>query len=312
MRATPDASVAGSVSLGAARSWALFASVGRLHILAIAALGTLTFGWIFTGRHPWLAAGLCALDWFVVNLLNRVVDLEEDRANGIRGTNFVGRHRRALVTGGFSLLFVALAGGHLCAPTLTPWRASYHALGLAYNWPLLPGRRRIKQLYFWKNIASATGFLVTVFGYPLAIASSTSALAPGVSAVTIALAAAFFLPFELSYEVIYDLRDARGDALAGVRSYPVVHGVVGATRIVDGLLAASLTALAAGYATGVLPWRIAIMAIAPVVQLVLYKRWMRRPGGIRARDCVRLTWLGAALLVTYHLWVALELPGAGT
>ena len=28
--------------------------------------------------------------------------------------------------------------------------------------------------------------------------------------------------FELSYEVIYDLRDREGDALAGVRTYPVV------------------------------------------------------------------------------------------
>ena len=63
------------------KSLALFASISRLHIVAIAALGTFTFGWVFTGQHPWLIAAVSALDWFLVNLLNRVVDIPEDRAN---------------------------------------------------------------------------------------------------------------------------------------------------------------------------------------------------------------------------------------
>ena len=54
---------------------ALAASVGRLHIVAIAALGTFTFGWLFTGHYPWLLAGVTAFDWLLVNLLNRVVAL---------------------------------------------------------------------------------------------------------------------------------------------------------------------------------------------------------------------------------------------
>ena len=58
---------------------ALFASVSRLHIVAIAALGTFTFGWLFTGRHLPQLAAITAFDWFLVNLLNRVVDLPEDR-----------------------------------------------------------------------------------------------------------------------------------------------------------------------------------------------------------------------------------------
>src|SRR6266516_2150873 len=109
-------------------------SVGRLHIVAIAALGCFTFGWLFTGHRPWAVTAVCALDWFLVNLLNRVVDVKEDDANGIAGTELVVRHRRG---------------------------------GLAYNWRIFGGRR-IKQLYFWKNAASATGFLLTVFAYPLA------------------------------------------------------------------------------------------------------------------------------------------------
>ena len=51
-------------------------------------------------------------------------------------------------------------------------------------------------------------------------------------------------------------------------------------------------------------------APAPDLPLVaLYKRALRR--GITARDCIGLTWLGAGLLLTYHLWVVAGLPGTG-
>jgi 4-hydroxybenzoate polyprenyltransferase len=290
----------------------LAASVGRLHIVAIAALGTFTFGWLFTGRHPWALAAVCALDWFLVNLLNRVVDLEEDSANAIFGTDFVAQHRRAILVGGFGLLFTSLALVYLVAPQITFLRLGYHALGFAYNWPLLPGRRRIKQLYFWKNTASAMGFMLTVFGYPLAMAGwalDASHLPPGITPATIAFSAAFFILFELSYEVIYDLRDAEGDAKAAVRTYPVVHGERVAVRIIDGLLIASLAFLVVGYASGAVPWRIFIMFVAPGLQLVIYKRCLRR--GITSKDCIGLTWLGALLLSSYHAWIALGLPGVG-
>jgi 4-hydroxybenzoate polyprenyltransferase len=292
------------------RALSLLASVGRLHIVAIAALGTLTFGWAFTGERPWFVAAVSALDWFLVNLLNRVVDLPEDRANGIHGADFVSEHRRAILVGGFGLLGASLLLVHAVAPELLGLRFAYHALGLAYNWPLLPGARRIKQLYFWKNTASALGFVLTVFLYPLAGAGfghSEGSLAKGVGLGTLLYSGAFFVLFELSYEVIYDLRDVRGDALANVASYPVVHGEAGAIRIIDGLLVSSLGALGIGYATGHVPWRIAIMFAAPLVQFAVYKRACKR--GITSRDCIALTWLGAALLATYHVWVAARLPG---
>ena len=50
------------------------------------------------------------------------------------------------------------------------------------------------------------------------------------------------------------------------------------------------------------------MIVAPVIQLALYKRAIRR--GITSADCVRLTWLGAGLLFVYHLWILAGLPGA--
>ena len=153
-----------------------------------------------------------------------------------------------------------------------------------------------------------------MFGYPLAASALASGGLPaGIRPATIALTALFFFTFELSYEVIYDLRDAPGDTIAGVRTYPVVHGERGAIHIIDGLIGASAATLTVGYASGAVPWRIFIMIAAPAVQLVLYKRALRRadPGGITSGDCVGITWLGAGLLFTYHLWVLAGLPGMG-
>jgi len=288
----------------------LLASVSRLHIVAIATLGTFTFGWLFTGDYPWLLAGVCALDWFIVNLLNRVVDLEEDKVNRITGVAFVDRNRRAIVVAGFALLVASLVLVALIHPELTLLRVAYHSLGLAYNWPILPGRRRIKQLYFFKNTASAAGFVITVFLYPLSLAgwgADPAQLAPGIGAATIWVTVAYFVLFELSYEVIYDLRDEEGDRAANVLTYPVVHGAKGAMRIIDGLIFVSAAILAAGYATGVVPWRIFVMIVAPFLNLAFYKRAVKR--GITSADCVTLTWVGAALLLCYHLWVVAGLPG---
>jgi 4-hydroxybenzoate polyprenyltransferase len=292
---------------GMARSVALFASVSRLHIVAIGALGALTFSWVFFGARMPLVAGVAALDWFLVNLLNRVVDVPEDRANGIVGTDFVARNRRALVVLGFGLLGTSLLVVHLAAPMLTPFRLAFHALGLAYNWPLLPGRRRIKQLYVWKNTASACGFVLTVFAYPLALGHSRG-LVPLLGTLGIVLTCAFFVVFELSYEVLYDLRDAPGDRAAGVATYPVVHGEAVAMRIVDGLVLASLAIALGGFAMGAVPWRVVVMVMAPVVQLVWYKR-ITRQRQIAARDCIRLTWVGTGMLAAYNVWVSLGLPG---
>jgi len=276
--------------------------------VAIAAMGTFTFGWLFTGSYPWGLSLICALDWFIVNLLNRVVDLEEDRVNAITGTDFVSRNRGALQVLGFGALVGSLVAVHTIWPELTPYRLAYHALGLTYNWPLLPGKRRIKQLYFFKNTASAMGFVLTVFCYPLAV--SGWALAGGTGDVTLATTVTvglFFVLFELSYEVIYDLRDEEGDRAAGVRTFAVVHGQAGATRIIDALIAASVVVISVGYFAGWVPWRFFVMLVAPLVNLAYYKRALRR--GITSADCIRLTWLGAGLLVAYHLWVVAGLPG---
>jgi 4-hydroxybenzoate polyprenyltransferase len=285
----------------------VFASVTRVHIVAIAALGTFTFGWLFTGTYPWAISAICALDWVFVNLLNRVADVREDRANRILGTDLVARYARGVQAGTMASLFASLVIVHLALPAITVLRIAFHALGFIYSWPLLPGGVRLKQLYVLKNLAPATAFMLTCFAYP--IAGAHGQLASAIGAKTILVTGLFFFLFELSYEAICDLGDVRGDREAVVSSYPVLHGERGAARIIDGLCAASAATLVLGFALRLVPWRIAIMAFGPVVEVFLYKRWLER--GMTTEDSVRLTWLGVVLLVAYHLWVALALPGVG-
>jgi len=292
--------------------WRNFSGIGRLHITAIAAMGVFTFGWLFSGVYPWLLTAVCALDWYIVNLINRTVDLKEDSVNIVIETDFIDRNRRLLIGVVFMFLLISLVVVHLLNPAITVLRIAFHLLGAFYNWPLLPGRRRLKQLYFWKNNASAVGFLITVFGYPLATmrwGNGLHGFMPGITWGTVVFSAVFFYLFEISYEVIYDLRDLKGDALADIRTYPVVHGERTSVYIVDGLIFSSMAVLAVGYLFDVVPWRIFIMITAPFLQLVVYKHALRR--GLSARDCIRITWMGVGMLIIYHIWIMAGLPGVG-
>lgn len=285
-----------------------FLHVSRPHILSIAFMGTLTFGWLFSGQYFFGLSFVCAFDWFLVNLLNRVVDLPEDEANQIFGTSFASRYRRFILWSGLGSLFFSFPIVYQWFPEIFFYRIAYHTLGLSYNWAILPGKRRIKELYFWKNTASAIGFMITVFCYPLSQIGGSSAFPVGITWYTVAVSALFFFLFELSYEVIYDLRDISGDAQNQVKTYPVVHGEAGAIRIINGLLATSIGVLALGYFGQVVPWRIFIMFTAPMIQFFYY-RYAFTQGKITSKDCILLTWLGAILLVLYHLWILLGLPG---
>lgn len=292
---------------------ATFIAVGRPHITVIAALGVFTFGWLFMGRYPWFLTAVCALDWYIVNLTNRIADLREDQANRISGTHFAWRHRRVLLGVIFLALITSIVVVHLVNPAITPLRIAGHLLGIVYNWRLLPRGRRLKELYFFKNTASAMGFMITVFGYPLSTllwGKEPHSFPPGISWATVAFSAVFFFLFEISYEVIYDLRDVPGDRWAGVRTYAVVHGEHVAGRLVDALIIGSMAVLATGYALGMVPWRIFIMIAVPPIQMVIFKRAMAR-GGVTPKDCVQITWMGVILILIYHLWVMADLPGVG-
>jgi 4-hydroxybenzoate polyprenyltransferase len=286
-----------------AGAWTTMFHLSRFHIICIACLACLTFGWLFSGQRLWLALALCAVDWFIVNLVNRVADLAEDRANGIVGTDLVSAHGKLFEWGCGALMVGSLVAVHLLVPALTPWRVAFHAIGLAYNYKLLPapgGRTRFKETYFFKNFSSAVLFILSTMAYPLAVSGAT------VAPLYLALLIGFFLPLELTYEIFYDLRDVKGDAVGRVPTFPVVHGVPVAHGIVWGLLGLSAASLALGAALRVFHLK-EVVLVGGVLQQGLYFQLKLSKEATPVR-CIFVTWLGAAQILSYQLWIALGLP----
>ncbi len=287
------------------------ASILRLHIVGIAVVAAVVFGWLFSGRYLIGVGLLGGLDWLLINLLNRLTDLEEDTVNAIRGTERVAQRRRGLLLAWIASQLGSLLLGHLLLPQLTPYRVAIQIIGFAYSYRIVPtprGWRRLKELYFLKNTMSAVGFVITVFLYPLAVLGYDVQLLGGLGAVAVLVG--FFVLFEISYEILYDMRDLEGDRAAGVPSYPVVHGLTRARQIIDGLLIGSGLCLTAGLAVGLLGVREFLFLGAPVVQFLLYRPRYRR--GVTSGDCINLTNLGTALLLLYlvgtFLWLEAGLP----
>ena len=283
-------------------------AIVRFPITLIAMTSTVVFGWLTTGRYLWPLALTVGADWFVINLMNRVTDVAEDLRNHIPGTERVAQRQRALTLLCLGLLIALVAGTALVWPALTPYRIAVQVIGLAYNYRLVPtprGRRRLKEIYLLKNLGSSGIFALTSFAYPIA--------ATGVCLLSwsaIAVLVAFFMLFEMTFEILYDVRDHEGDRVEGIPTFPVVHGIAGACRIIDALLVASALILVAGLVAGSIGVREALMVVAPAVQLGFYRPRVAR--GLTTHDCIVLTHLGsvqlACFLIGTALWLHAGLP----
>jgi len=296
----------------------------RYHIVLVAMTACVTFGWLFTGRYLFAVALLCGVDWFVINLLNRITDLAEDEKNAIPGTARVRGAQGALFALCLVVLVSTLAVTFVWFPGLLLYRVAVQAIGVAYNYRVVPtpawlrwprpgeaaptGFRfsRFKEMYFFKNFGSAVLFVLTCFAYPLAAVPE----ARSTSFVTVATLVLFFVPYELTFEILYDLRDVDGDTAEGVPTYPVVHGARASTQIIDALLGAAAVVLIIGFFTRHLGVRELLMLVAPLAQLVFYRPRVKR--GLTTPDCIWLTHLGTAQLVLFlvgtSIWTRAGLP----
>lgn len=283
--------------------------IARYHIVLVAMTACVVFGWIMTGHHPFALAAVVGIDWFLINLMNRITDIGEDLKNGIAGTERVARSKAAFTWLAAGLMVTSFAVTHLVWPGLTPYRVAVQLIGFAYNYRLVPtpkGLRRFKEIYFFKNFMSAVLFVLTGFVYPIA-ASAGPLVVPWLTVVLLAL---FFVPFELTYEILYDLRDLEGDRQEGIPTFPVVHGPENARRIIDGLLLLAAAVLVSAFVLRAVGVRELLMLVAPALQLFFYRPRVRR--GITTRDCVVLTHLGTLMLALFlvgtWLWLRAGLP----
>ena len=287
------------------------ASILRFHIIMVAMAACVVFGWLMTGEFPVAIALLGGVDWLLINLLNKITDVEEDLTNQIRGTERVASNKR-LFSVAFGVIFVgSFVVSSLVWPELTLFRIVVQLIGLGYSIPMVPtpkGLRRFKEIYFLKNFMSSVLFVLTCFVYPYVAAGYVNILPGGFTAI-VALVL-FFVPFELTYEILYDMRDLEGDTQEGIPTYPVVHGMERSRQIIDALLVFSVVVLAVAVLTGTLGVRESLFAAAPAIQFFFYRPRLAR--GLTSHDCIWLTHLGTGLLVFFvlgtQIWLAVGLP----
>ena len=288
----------------------------RPHILSIVYFSTLTYGFIFSERYDLLLPLVAVWDWFFVNFTNKATDVAEDLQNHIPGAQAMSNHRRAVEWANAALITLGLLAGLFIYPEILPFRFLFTVIGLAYNYRIVPtlrrqnrrglalARTRLKEMYFFKNFGSSMLFTLSVFVYPL--------FAFGVAETypwpRLALAVLFFIPLELTYEILYDLRDLDGDRAQGVPTYPVVHGRKRALQLVYGLIALSAVAPLIGALTGLLRLREWIVVMGCVQQAIVIGWFTRRGRQPSQRDTEVATYLGAAQLLSYNLWVVGGLP----
>ena len=284
-------------------------SILRIHIVLIGIFGAMVFGWLLTDRYLWWVALIGGVDWLLINLANRVSDLREDRRNAIPGSERIAADPTRYLTVFFILLIGSFAVTALLFPELTGWRLFMQFVGFIYNFRVIPwpgGPRRLKDIYLLKNLMSALGFVTTCFGYTLAY-TGYQPLIGWTGTIALIL---FFIPFELTYEILYDLRDVEGDRAQGVPTYPVAHGEAVTQKIINTLLPLSVAVLVVSFFLGFLGVKEILIGAGPIIQFFLFRPMLRR--GPTTGDCIFATNFGVALLVVYlavtRLWLDVGLP----
>lgn len=169
--------------------------------------------------------------------LNDLTDREEDAVNAPGGPPVDG-HRSLVaasaVTAAVVAMTVAATGGPLAvALALVP-----AVLGVAYSAPVLPGPGpdRLKDVLGVNTATTSLAWAVPVAGLPVAFAGP----APGASVAFVGwhLFARTYVASEYA-----NVPDTDGDAAAGVRTAPVVHGPGTTRRLLvaaDGVAAAAV------------------------------------------------------------------------
>eukprot|EP01095_Lingulamoeba_sp_RSL-Kostka_P017834 TRINITY_DN9511_c0_g1_i1.p1 TRINITY_DN9511_c0_g1~~TRINITY_DN9511_c0_g1_i1.p1 ORF type:complete len:591 (-),score=117.61 TRINITY_DN9511_c0_g1_i1:108-1880(-) len=285
----------------AIKAWA---SLSRLHICLIGSCGSLVMTHLMCGGYWPIIAGIVCLDWFLINILNRVVDYEEDIINGISHAKFAKKHKKTIYILYLILLTFGLSINYFYLPKMIWIRLTGNFLGLAYNFRCLPGKRRIKDLYFFKNTASCAGFILTMFLYPLT--SGIPLLERAQNPYYIPLLIAFFSFFEISFEIIYDLRDLEGDRKCNVKTYPVVHGEEFSVGLIIWLNVLSIVFLLVGAHLKCFTGRETIMLHGPLIQLLIFLRAKSR--GYPPADIILLTWSFVGMLLWYIFWDVIGMP----
>ena len=243
----------------------------RLHLIVCSAVAL--WAW-----PAFLDRTVLPIDFLIVPLTvatvyewNRLTDRREDAINCPEDLNLALRHRGTIAlvcAAGLATVVVATAlTFRLEAAALL---AALLLLGFFYGTPVVPSRpqARLKSLFVVKNVASAGGWALLTLVYPLLHAQQAIDS-------SVWFAAAAMLIGVVSSELIWDVRDAAGDAQSGIRSVPVRLGTRAVSRILVVLNAAFTLVIVVGVAAAVWPPQWLFVATSSLLCLAVAGRLSR-------------------------------------
>ena len=291
----------------------LFFGACRFHIVLVALFGTLTFSWWLTGHHLWGVALVSAIDWWILDVLNKIGDLKEDLHNNPEEAQWVQKHGIGLTWTCTIIFALSLTWSIAILPELTWARLLFQILGIAYSFNVIympkAIRRegsgafsRFKVMYVFKNMSAEWLFLLSVVCYPLLAWHQERILDTN----QILLMCGFFYFLEMSFEILYDFKDIDGDRKEGVRTYPVVHGERIGRMIFDTCLVLSAGFILVGYFWFGFDSRHIVVCFAPLVQASAFNYYAKN--GYPRAGSVWITHLCTVQLLVYNSYVWLELP----
>ena len=170
-----------------------------------------------------------SIDYLIITLAvacicqwNRLTDVEEDALNcpaDLKDAQAKSRTIKVFCYAGGTIA-VVLAIFTECTWELAGLVAFGTAVGYFYNSPLLPSQShlRLKNMFIIKNVSSGAGWSAGLLVFPMLRAHTQ----PDGRFFT---AFIYMFAMVMTYEIMWDMRDAAGDAQAGIRTLPVVLGI---------------------------------------------------------------------------------------
>jgi 4-hydroxybenzoate polyprenyltransferase len=262
-----------------------FLSVSSIFIGGTGFFKTL-LGYLMLGMNPSIT--VCSavfLISFGVYTLDKIADMDKDITNMPERLKFLKGRKKLIKSYSIAAYIAAVALVFIDNPQSVLIVFIPLAANIIYGTRVHPKLPRLKDIPLMKNlVVASTWSLVTVMLPAMHLANPRS--------LTVALLAYFMLIKMFINTVLYDVRDVKGDILAGVRTIPVLMGTRKTTAILI-LLNSTL-----------LPWlAFADNSIRPLAAIlviygyayILYFRVKRNP--LALDFCVDGEWMLVTILL---------------
>jgi chlorophyll synthase len=201
-----------------------------------------------------------ANDWF-----DRHVDAINEPARPIPSGRMPGRW-------GLYIALAWTAASLLAATSLGPWGFAAASFGLLLAWAYSTPPIRLKRNGWWGNAACGLCYE----GLPW-LTGWTVMVAGGVAPTRVLAVAMLYSLGAHGIMTLNDFKSVEGDRQLGIGSLPVRLGVGRAAAVACAMMALPQIAIIALLAVWQRPWHAALVSVLLAVQLLMMRRFLRRP-----------------------------------